>query len=440
MAHKKTETNHNNHTCKTCKIHDHDALKFPKGFLWGAATSAHQVEGGNTNDWSKWEEKNGNILDGTTSFHAADQFNRFKEDFALAKKFNHKIHRLSIEWSRIEPEPGKFNHEAIRHYHKVFDELTKKKIKIMLTLHHFTNPVWFSEIGGWKSKKSIFYFNRFVEKMAKEYHKKINYWITINEPNVYASNGFLRGLWPPQKKSVFAYRKVLRNMARAHKKAFKTIHKQDKIAFVGIAKNTFSIESYRWWLFEHFIKQKLLNYVWNHYFLRKTKGYHDFIGINYYFHTRIRKSGLFVIKTVDAREEHREGSDLGWEIYPNGLFQTIMNMKQYNLPMFITENGLAALNDHRRCRFIVSHTKEVYHAIKAGADVWGYCFWSLVDNFEWDKGLEPRFGLISIDYKTQKRKPRNSAYVYAKICKENSIAHDLLRYIGHEARDEEPGL
>ncbi len=390
------------------------------------------------NDWRQWEDQEGNILDGSTSEAAADQFNRYKSDFSMAKKLGHKLHRLSIEWSRIEPQPGKFNRKAIKHYHNVLDDLKKKGFTVMLTLHHFTNPIWFAQRGGWQSRWSIKYFERYTERVVKEYKKKVDLWVTINEPNVYASNSYLRGNWPPQKKSTLAYRRVLLNMAKAHKRAYIIIHRIQKNAEVGIAKNTFSIESYRWWLTEHFLKMKLLNYVWNHYFLRKTKGTHDFIGINYYFHTRIRKSGLFTIKTVDSREEHREGSDLGWELYPTGLFQSIMNMKQYDLPMYITENGLAAVNDHRRSRFLVSHVKEVYHAIRANADVRGYCYWSLLDNFEWNKGLEPRFGLIEVNYKTQKRTIRNSAHVYARICKDNGIDHDLLRFVGHDAAEEKP--
>ncbi len=422
--------------CPTCKIHDHDTLRFPKGFLWGAATAAHQVEGGNKNDWSQWEQHEGNILDGSISGDAADQYHRYKKDFALAKKLGHTIHRLSIEWSRIEPTPGKFNRKAIAHYHDVLRTLKKKGFTVMVTLHHFTSPIWFVQRGGWESRHAPYYFARYVQRVVKEYKSVIDLWVTINEPNVYTSNSFLRGTWPPQRKSAFSYWRVLRHMVKAHKRAYRIIHCAQKNAQVGIAKNTFSLESYRFWKFEHFLKMKLLNYVWNHYFLRRSKGTHDFIGINYYFHTRIRKSGFFTIETVDAREEHREGSDLGWELYPTGLFQTIMNMKQYDLPIYITENGLAAMNDHRRSRFIVAHVKEVYHAIQANADVRGYCYWSLLDNFEWNKGFEPRFGLIGVDYQTQKRTVRNSAKVYQRICKDNAIDHDLLRFIGHEAREE----
>jgi len=415
--------------------HAHAPLKFPKGFLWGTATSAHQVEGGNDyNDWWAWEEGAGHVKNDDMSGKAADHYNRFREDFGIAKKMGSRLHRLSIEWSRIEKEPGKFDRAALKHYHEVFDALRKKNIKIMLTLHHFTNPLWFTERGGWMSRRAPHYFARFVKKMAREYGKKIDFWITINEPNVYAANGFLRGVWPPQKKSIFAYLRVIHNLARAHRRAYRIIHASQKNAQVGIAHNVFSIESYQWWKLSSFLKMKLLNHVWNHHFFSLSRGTHDFIGINYYFHTRIRKSGLFSIKTIDAREEHREGSDLGWEIYPLGIFQAIMNMRQYNLPLYITENGVAAENDDRRCRFLVAHIKEVYHAIQAKADVRGYCYWSLIDNFEWDKGFTPRFGLVEIDYSHDyARRPRPSAHVYARICKENGIHHDLLRFMGHGA-------
>jgi len=424
--------------CLTCKTHLHAPLTFPKGFLWGAASSAHQVEGGNThNDWWTWEQDGGHIKNDEVSGNATDHYHRFCEDFDLAKQLGQRIHRLSVEWSRIEPEPGKFNRKAIAHYHDVFDALKKRKFVIMLTLHHFTNPTWFMKEGGWESRRAARYFVRFVEKMVKEYGKKIDFWITINEPNVYASNSYFRGVWPPQKHSLFAYLKVLRNLAWAHRRAYAAIHRRQKHARVGIAQNVFSIESYQWWKFGNFIKMKLLNYYWNHHFFGMSRDAHDFIGINYYFHARIRKSGLFSIKTIDAREEHREGSDMGWEVYPIGIFQAIMNMKQYNLPLYITENGIAAVNDDRRSRFIVSHIKEIYHTIHANADVRGYCYWSLTDNFEWDKGFAPRFGLIEIDYEHDRaRNPRPSARVYARICLENGINHDLLRFMGHGAAPE----
>lgn len=423
-------------SCPNCKIHDHDTLAFPKDFLWGSATSAHQVEGGNRNDWRVWEETEGNILDGTTSEIADDQYNRFEEDFSLAKKLGHSIHRLSIEWSRIEPTEGVWNKEVLKHYHHVFDDLKKKGFTIMLTLHHFTNPIWFAEKGSWESRRAPYYFNRFTEKIVQEYKNKIDLWCTINEPNVYASNSFLRGQWPPQKKSVWSYWRVTRHLAKAHRLAYATIHRIQKNAQVGIAQNVFSIESYQWWELDDYIKMRLVNYFWNHHFFRLSPRTHDFVGVNYYFHTRIRKSGLLSIQTIDAREEHREGSDLGWELYPIGLFQAIMNMRQYGVPIYITENGVAAVNDHRRSRFIVASTKEVYHAIRAGVDVRGYCYWSLLDNFEWNKGLEPRFGMIAVDYATQKRTPRNSAYVFARIARENGIPHDLLRFVGHNAAEE----
>ncbi|MEK7647851.1 MAG: glycoside hydrolase family 1 protein [Patescibacteria group bacterium] len=423
--------------CATCKIHDHDTLHFPSGFLWGAATSSHQVEGGNENEWSAWEREPGNILDGTESGDAADQWNRYESDFDLAQKLGHTMHRLSVEWSRIEPEPGQFDEEAIAHYRDMLHALKDRGMTVMLTLHHFTNPIWFANMGGWESRKSVALFERFVRRIIPEFREYVDLWCTINEPNVYASNSFLRGEWPPQRKSVWAYYRVTRHLARAHRRAYKLIHAQIDDAKVGIAQNVFSIESYQWWEFDDYIKMRLLNYFWNHHFFSLAgRRYQDYIGVNYYFHVRIRKSGIFSFRTMDSREEHREGSDLGWELYPNGLFQSIMNMRQYGVPIYVTENGLAAVNDHRRSRFMVGSLKETYHAIRAGADVRGYCYWSLIDNFEWNKGFAPRFGMIEVDYKTQKRTPRNSAFLFAHIAKMNGISHDMFRYLGHSAHEE----
>lgn len=419
--------------------HDHTTLFFPEGFLWGAATSAHQVEGNNVNsDWWDFEQKN--QPPEKRSGLACDQYNRYAEDFELAKNLNHNAHRLSIEWARIEPKEGEFDQPAIDHYIQVLKALKDKGFTVMLTLHHFTNPKWLADKGGWKNGKVVFYFERFVKKIVPEIKEYVDLWITINEPNVYAYNCYFLGVWPPQKKSKWLALKVLWNMAKAHKKAYNWIHKLTPTSRVGAACNVASLGFYH----KHSIIEALT--VWatdsfgNHLFYKLTGNkYHDFLGLNYYFNQNFsydKKHTVFP-PVADISISKKDVSDMGWEIYPEGIFDVLMDFADYKLPIYITENGIATTNDDRRCRFLIAYLKEIYHAIEAGVEVKGYFHWSLIDNFEWANGFEPRFGLVEIDYQTQKRTLRPSSKVYAEIIKTNGIYHHLLRFLGHTVQAEE---
>ena len=411
--------------------HDHASLKFPEGFLWGAATSAHQVEGGNIyNDWWAWEQTGPEEL---RSGKAADQYNRYEEDFGWAQSLGHNSHRLSIEWSRIEPEEGKFNQAEIEHYKKVLKSLKDRNIKVMLTLWHFTLPKWVADKGGWENDKTINYFAKFTEKIVPELKDYVDFWITINEPGVVIFQSYILGVWPPLKRSKLAVVKAYWNMASAHKKTYKIIHKLVPNAQVGIAHNVFSFDAFH----HHSILEGIA--VWgcdiitNHLFYKLTgMKTHDFLGINYYINQYISfNSKKRFPSIVDISLTKKDVSDMGWEIYPEGIFDLLMDFSDYHKPMYITENGLATTNDDRRVRFVLSYLKEIYHAIQAGADVKGYFHWSLMDNFEWHLGFSPRFGLIEIDFQTQKRSPRPSAYIYRQIIEHNGIPHDLLKLLGH---------
>ena len=411
--------------------HSHDTLKFPKGFLWGAATSAHQVEGDNkASDWWKWEQ------DGRVPFKsgkATDHYANFEKDFDLVKKFNQNAHRLSIEWARLEPKEGMWDKAAVAHYHKVFKALKKRRIKVMLTLSHFTIPNWLAEKGGWTKKRNVDAFARFVNKVVSEYGEDVDFWITINEPSVYTLMSYVMGDWPPKRKNYFLAFAVFLNLVKAHKRAYKIIHTiLGSDAKVGYANNAISLMSYSFSFF-NYSYMRISDYLWNHVFYTLTKGTHDYIGLNYYFHQRITSTERWSMgKLVDVKSEEREFSDMGWEIYPHGIFETLVRLKKYKLPIYITENGIAALNDDKRIRFIVGHVKELYHAIQSGVDIRGYFYWSLLDNFEWHEGTNPRFGMIGVNYHNGERNPHLSAEVFGTIAKDNGITHDTMIYLGHE--------
>ena len=371
-------------------------LKFPKGFLWGSATSAYQVEGGiENNDWAKT----------FSAGKACDHYNRYEEDFELVKLLNQNAHRLSLEWSRVEPQEGVFDEKEIEHYKRVLESLKQKNISTMVTLHHFTTPQWLADMGGWSNKKAVFYFSRFAEKVFKEYRDLVDFWITINEPINYATIGYLQGRWVPNKHNPVLFLQVIKNLISGHKAAYQKIHDISAKANVGVAKG---------YVFFEGIGTSALGYLYNNYFLNKIKKQLDFIGLNYYFHSK--RSFLFL-----ERNENNIISDSNREIYPEGLYRVLKDAAQYNLPLYITENGLSDAKDKLREDFIKNHVTWMHKAIAEGVNCKGYFHWSLLDNFEWEKGFEPRFGLIEIDYKTFKRTPRGSAKYYAYICKTNQL-------------------
>lgn len=382
-------------------------LKFPAGFYWGTATSAHQVEGSNFNNWSIWEKsgkrierlkKQGKNPQEYISGRACDHYHLYEQDFDLAKSLNNNAHRFSIEWSRIEPKKGQIDQKEIEHYRKVLVALKERQLEPFVTLYHWTLPNWLAQKGGWLNPKAPYYFDRFVKIVSENLFDYVNFWITINEPNVYASNCYLRGLWPPQRKNLFKYFRILKSLVRAHQLAYKSLRLIDLECRVGITKNNIYFSGF-----------PLIGYFWNSYFLNKIKREQDFIGLNYYFqHCFPKKKNLPV-------------SDVGWSIYPQGIYFVLKDLKKYQKAIYITENGLADAQDIKRAKFIKDHLAWIHQAIQEEMDVRGYFYWSLLDNFEWDKGFWPRFGLMEVDYKTMERKIRPSAFQYAKICQNNRL-------------------
>lgn len=379
-------------------------LKFPEGFLWGSSNSAYQVEGGIENcDW------------GSRAGSACDHYNRYEQDFDWLEKFNQNAYRFSIEWSRIEPEPGKFNQKEIEHYRKVLLALKKRNIKSIVTLWHWTNPIWFIKMGGWTNKKAVKHFENYIKTIARELGDLIDFWVTLNEPMVYIS-GYSTGKFPPfQKRNIFKARKVFNNLIKAHQKSYQIIHKKYPKAQVSITKLTNYFEPARKWCPMEIFFAWIGHFLWNHWFLKRIKSQLDYIGLDYYFHHRIVWYPPFI------RSLKKKTTDIGWEIYPKGIYYVLKYLSKFQKPIYILENGLADAKDKQRKDFIKDHLIWIHKAVEEGIDVRGYFYWSLMDNFEWAQGFKPRFGFIEIDYKTMGRKPRPSAYYYAKICKSNSL-------------------
>ncbi len=415
-----------------------EKLEFPEGFLWGAATSAHQIEGDNHNDWSEWEKsperiaqlkKEGKDPADFISGKACDSYHRYREDFDIAKELGHNVHRFSIEWSRIEPEEGKFDEREMEHYKTLITDLRERGIEPMVTLWHFTNPVWFAKKGGFLSERSPQYFTRYVKYVVDNLCDRVGLWITFNEPSsVYGGFSYLLGQWPPQKKSFFKYLRVQNNFIRAHTLAYRQIKKiyaaippvrpgssstsHNIRAQVGWAENYRYpvVPWYLRWLGSIFTYFRFLR------FLKKTAPYQDFIGLNYYTIARLPGS-------YDVLPRQAAVSIMGWEIYPYGIFHVLKSVAKFKKPVYITENGIADASDERRLKFIKDHLRWIHGSIAHGVDVRGYIYWSLLDNFEWSHGFGPRFGLAEIDFKTFKRTVRPSALEYAHICRNNMLEY-----------------
>jgi len=424
-----------------------DFFVFPHHFLWGSATSSHQVEGRNeNNDWWLWE------LEGKTAEPSGDackQYELFKSDFKLAKSLNHNAHRFSLEWSRIEPQEGIFDQEALNHYGEVISTLKSLGIEPIVTINHFTLPMWFAKKGGWIGKGSERAFAAFAKKVAEEYGRDVTYWLTVNEPAGNINAAYIEGTWPPGKRSFKEAARAFIKVLQAHCLAYKTIHEVYRIngwpsPKVSMAKFTVvytpcDINS----KLDRF-SARLRHFYVNRLFVESLikgrcaapgmpltrlplKRSLDFIGLNYYTRDYIHFGGFSPAKIFGrvCSLIHHEGSGkrnfLKWEVYPKGLYEIIMEFTRYNLPILITENGICANDDNERIDFLKAHLKEVGRAIRDGARVFGYLYWSLIDNFEWTHGFAPRFGLMEVDYATQRRIVKPSARIYADIIKRNAI-------------------
>ncbi len=423
-------------------------FKFPDNFLWGAATSSHQVEGDNiNNDWWKWESE-GKF--GEPSGKACNQYDLFKRDFKLAKSLNHNTHRFSLEWSRIEPREGKFDRQALAHYKEVIRELRQHGIEPIVTLNHFTLPLWFYEKGGWIGKGSEYNFAAFAEKVAEELGESVTYWLTVNEPVGNLNNGYITGAWPPGRRSVKEAVRAVITILRAHCLAYRAIHRVYNEKRWHTPKVSMAQLTVYYTPFHPNSKLDRLSAGFRHYYVNKffinslisgwcavpgmpltrlpQKNSLDFIGLNYYSRNYVRFAGFSPFKilgkefsTLPGQEKSVKKNCLNWEIYPEGLYKILMEFAPYKLPILITENGICTNDDNERIDFIEAHLKEVARAVKDGAQVSGYLYWSLLDNFEWTNGYRPKFGLIEVDYATQRRTVRPSARIYADIIKNNAI-------------------
>jgi beta-glucosidase len=434
--------------------------RFPPGFHWGSSMSAHQVEGGNrANDWWRFEQQPGAIRGGATSGDACRHWERFDEDFARARAYGHTMHRLSLEWSRLEPAPGVHDPAAVAHYHEVLASLRRHGLTPLVTLHHFTNPLWIADAGGWEERATLDRFDAFVRFCAREYGAEVDWWCTVNEPEVYAFRGYSEGGWPPARRDDGAALRVFANLLEAHGRAYRILHAEDRTdadgdgraAIVGFAKNLTQFVPDRPWFPPDLVRALFEDRIYNaaplraavdgtialaipgvpavHRHLPALERSLDYIGINYYTRWRVR---------AFARVPHvaRRGApvtDLGWEIWPAGLARAARRgAAATGAPVLITEHGFADARDALRPRALAESLLELGRAIEGGTPVLGYLHWSLMDNFEWAEGYAGRFGLERVDFAdpARPRTPRPSAGLLARIARANAIDEAVVRDAG----------
>lgn len=388
-------------------------LTFPNDFVFGTSTAAAQIETAFEHDWQGFKSRDGNIFDRTT-----DHELRFSEDAAIIAALA-PSYRMGLMWSRLQRQPfAKFDPETSKQYHNFLQDLEEKKVSIMMVLHHFTNPLWFSKIGGWEKEENIALWIDFAKKVVDEFGQYVTYWNTFNEPNVYASYGWITGFFPPFKNNPLLAGKVVKNMGLAHNQVYDYIKSKYPNQPVGISHNAtiFSSENLLGWLPARLSDWWFMNYVPSHF--EKV----DFFGISYY--TRISHDPLPInhLETPEKLKALGRKHDDLWEYHPEGL-RTCLDRywNKYKKPIIITENGVCDESDFLRLQAIQDYAQIVHRAIQDGMDIKGYYFWSTWDNFEWHLGPSMRFGLYECDPVTKDRLRRPSGELYSRLAHSKKI-------------------
>ncbi len=423
-------------------------INFPNNFIWGTATAAHQIEGRCENNWSEFEKgykSNGlpNIKNNQNSGIACDSWNRYEEDIKMMEKLGVSHYRFSIEWSKIQPTENDINKDAIIHYHDIIDCLFEHNIVPVITLYHFTHPIWFEKKGAFEKEENIKYFNKFCKLIFKEFSPKVKFWCTINEPAVMTSMGYFNAEFPPGKSDPQLCAIVLYNLLNAHVEVYRTLKnlKHGSESRIGIVKNINHFDPWkRWnpfdwiatWAVNKFFNNSTIEFFKTGYYSVKIPGLmwyskynenaiksNDFIGLNYYSHNYL-KFNWSISDPFEIKYKYDDiMTDMPYAIYGEGLYRSIKDISVLKLPIYITENGIADMKDDRRALFIKRYLYALSKALEDGYDVKGYFYWSLLDNFEWAFGYDMKFGLFEVNFETQERSLRKGAEVFKKILSAN---------------------
>ncbi|MEN8240974.1 MAG: family 1 glycosylhydrolase [Chloroflexota bacterium] len=430
-------------------------FNFPRGFLWGTATAAYQVEGNSKNNqWHQWEQP-GKIANEDRCGLACDWWGgRWREDFDRAVEGGHNAHRFSVEWSRIQPAPDRWDEHALDRYAEMLRGLNDRGLFPVVTLQHFTDPLWVTEMGGWEADEIAGLFAGYAAKVVEALKGYVTTWVTINEPNVMAAMGYVTGEFPPGKQDIPAMIKVVTNQARGHGLAYHRIKELQPEARVGIALNWRGFNPARNWHPLDRVSAGLHNQAYNEFFPKlftngsaqilgkrvivpEAKGTQDYVGINYYSSDTVKFSLGAGLDELFTTREYPEGTPLS----PNGMiasqpeefFKALNWALKFKAPIIVTENGVEDMEDSFRREYLALHIHQLWHAVNFNYPIKGYFLWSLVDNFEWNLGWQRRFGLWELDPETQERRKRPSADLYAAISKQNALSAEMVREFAPEA-------
>lgn len=421
-------------------------FSFPRTLRLGVSAAAAQIEGGDVgSSWNDWYSR-GHIKDGSDPADS-DHWVRWKEDADLMASMGIRDYRMGIEWARLLPEPGKPDEAAILRYREEIEYLQSLGIRVLLTIHHFANPMWFERKGAFTKRENLGDYLDLVRLTVERFGDLVSDYITINEPNVYAVNGYAFGIWPPAKVSFPDTFAVMENMACCHIRAYELIHamRQARGYFdtaVSFANHVrvFDPENpadlrHRVlakgadWLFQGALTRAMtlgefLPPLRNHWNIRRGE-YADFIGINYY--TRSAISGL-----RDGTMPNTPRNDLDWEIYPKGLIRCARSLLSVlDRPIWVTENGTCDLDDRFRSRYLFAHLREIS---LSGLPFERYYHWCFCDNFEWIEGNTAKFGLVRIDPETRKRTVKQSGEFYSEILRNGGVTEAMFRkFVSKEA-------
>ncbi len=389
-----------------------ETIRFPDGFLWGTATAAHQIEGGNVNnDWWAFEHDPASGC-AEVSGDACDSFHRYPEDIGLVAGLGLSAYRFSLEWSRIEPEEGEFSTAALDHYRRMAVTCHEHGIAPVVTFHHFTHPRWLAARGTWEAPEAPDRFARFCERATAHLGDLIALACTLNEPNVVATMGWRHGIFPPRVRDRDRRDRVNQALVAAHRRGVEAIRSGPGDFPVGL---TVSMTDYQLqpggeaWL-------DRLRRPSEDVFLEATGG-DDFVGVQTYTRARVGPDGSL------GGEEGVPVTQMGYEFWPEALEGTVRRAseKTGGLPVYVTENGIGTADDGARIEYVGRALAGVARCLEDGIEVRGYFYWSLLDNFEWVLGYGPTFGLVAVDRSTFARHPKPSASWFGGVARANAV-------------------
>ncbi len=389
-------------------------LKFPKDFLWGTSTAAAQIETASEHEWKGVVAKDGYIFDRTS-----DHELRRGEDLEYIARLGN-AYRMGVDWARLQTEPfADFDMNVVNEYRAFLAKLKARGVYVMFVMHHFTNPIWFAEMGNWTERKSVEVFLNYAQQIVRHFGDLVDNWNTFNEPGVYLTNGYLLGQFPPFRKNYFAMKKALKHMSWAHRGAVLLIKESYPDAPVGISKNCVKFVPQN--IFGRFpawfMDRLFMETVADHF----SEGV-DYWGMSYYAKIRFDPFPITYIDTPKKVEKLGLRHDMMWEYEPKGMQESMMRYyERYKLPIIITESGIATDDCAVRIDSIKDYLGLIHEAMESGVPVQGYFHWSTMDNFEWNLGRTYRFGLVNVNFETGDRKMKESGEFYEQVVKEGGI-------------------